>query len=139
MANYYFPRVNTSFYAMTRTPATPEESNATILFAPLSATKGPENELTYVYSIAEYKEKFGNINFEDQGQQILNVCRWLNAGGVAAVYRMNDGYEPEVSGGTISGVNTVGNDYKKRIENENGCHSCSSCLVPGTVLSMSYV
>ena len=118
MANYYFPRVNTSFYAMTRTPATPEESNATILFAPLSATKGPENELTYVYSIAEYKEKFGNINFEDQGQQILNVCRWLNAGGVVAVYRMNDGYEPSISNGSVSGVVTTGEDYTKRIENE---------------------
>lgn len=117
MANYYFPRVNTSFYAMTRTPATPEESNATILFAPLSATKGPENELTYVYSIAEYKEKFGNINFEDQGQQILNVCRWLNAGGVVAVYRMNDGYVTSVTNGSVS-VDPQTEDYKKRIANE---------------------
>ena len=30
-------------------------------------------------------------------------------------------------------------NFFKKIENENGCHSWSSCLVPGTVLGMSYV
>lgn len=86
---YYFPRVNTSFTALTRTPVAAEDSNATILFAPLVCSKGPENQLTYVSSIAEFREIFGPVDFKKQGQQVLNVCRWLNAGGIAAIYRMN--------------------------------------------------
>lgn len=82
------PHVGIEYNAKRRVRSVTVENTAPTLFAPIVAKRGPENVPYKVYSNAEFISTFGQLEFSEQGQQVLNIGNWLNNGGAVMVYRM---------------------------------------------------
>jgi len=82
------PHVGVSYKANQRKRVVEENNTLPILFAPFVADKGPANTPYKVYNNAEFISAFGSLDYAKQGQQVLNIGNWLNAGGAVLAYRM---------------------------------------------------
>jgi len=70
---YTFPRVNTSITAKKRTSSIYVENNKLpVLFATVVSDKGPY-AVTKVHNLTEFKELYGELSYEKQGQDVLNL------------------------------------------------------------------
>jgi hypothetical protein len=74
---YTFPRVNTTIVAKTRRSSIyVENPRVPVLFATVVSDKGPYT-VTKVHSLTEFKELYGELSFEKQGQDVLNLYQWI--------------------------------------------------------------
>ena len=82
------PHVGIDYTAKKRIRSVATENNATTMFAPFTSNRGPENVAYKVYNNTEFISNFGQLDFAKQGQVVLNIGNWLNAGGAVLAYRM---------------------------------------------------
>jgi len=85
-----YPRITVSRYATPRTEVDVVESNATTLLAPFISEKGPNGVIQKIYSEGQFISEYGDPDYTKQGQTILNIYNWLNAGGTVLAYRLVD-------------------------------------------------
>jgi hypothetical protein len=88
MANLRQPHISVTRYETPRTAVQVEESNATVLFVPFISAKGPAGKLQKIFSVGQFVSEYGTPDFSRQGQTILNIYNWLNAGGAILAYRI---------------------------------------------------
>lgn len=82
------PHVGIDYTAKKRVRSVVTENTAATMFAPFVSNRGPENVAYKVYSNAEFISTYGQLEFSEQGQVVLNIGNWLNAGGAVLAYRM---------------------------------------------------
>jgi hypothetical protein len=82
------PHVGIDYTAKKRVRSVVTENTAATMFAPFVSNRGPENVAYKVYSNAEFISTYGQLEFAEQGQVVLNIGNWLNAGGAVLAYRM---------------------------------------------------
>ncbi len=91
MATYNYPHVDITTKALTRRTPAATESTATTLLAPFVCDRGPDNELVDIDSMADFVATFGNLDYSVYGQrQILNIGKWLSAGGRVKALRITE-------------------------------------------------
>lgn len=99
--SYTFPRVNTTIVAKTRkVPKYVENPKIPVLFATIVADKGPF-ALTKVRSLTEFREIYGELSFEKQGQDVLNLYQWIGSApynGYAWIKRVDPAFVKIVNG-----------------------------------------
>lgn len=104
---YSYPHVQITTRALPRRVPTPVESTATTLFAPFTCSKGPENQLIDIDSIAELRYTFGDLDYTKPGQrQYLNMRQWILGGGRVKACRLvadDAEYASVGTGATIAG------------------------------------
>lgn len=86
--NYTYPRVAISSTAKVHSSVQPAVADTTVMFVPLVTEKGPDREIVRIHSLSEFIGTFGNLTYERNGQQALNVYNWLRNGGTCYVYRI---------------------------------------------------
>lgn len=82
------PHVGIDYTAKRRVRSVVTENNAATMFAPFVSNRGPENVAYKVYNNSEFVSTYGQLEFSEQGQVVLNIGNWLNAGGAVLAYRM---------------------------------------------------
>ena len=82
------PHVGIDYTAKRRVRSVVTENNAATMFAPFVSNRGPENVAYKVYNNSEFVSAYGQLEFSEQGQVVLNIGNWLNAGGAVLAYRM---------------------------------------------------
>ena len=82
------PHVGIDYTAKRRVRSVVTENNAATMFAPFVSNRGPENVAYKVYNNSEFISNYGQLEFSEQGQVVLNIGNWLNAGGAVLAYRM---------------------------------------------------
>lgn len=114
MATYNYPHVDITTKALTRRTPSVAESTATILLAPFVCDRGPENELVTIDSMADFVATYGNLDYSKPGQrQILNIGKWLAAGGRVKALRYTEAKysEPQLTTGKMNDGNALEFEY----------------------------
>ena len=82
------PHVGVQVNAAKRKAVVAEEPRVPILFAPFVSNKGPvgisyktNGGVLKCYNIADFISIYGDLEFKEQGQQVLNIGNWLENGG----------------------------------------------------------
>lgn len=82
------PHVGVQINAAKRKAVVAEEPKVPILFAPFVSNKGPvgisyktNGGVLKCYNNAEFISIYGDLEFKEQGQQVLNIGNWLENGG----------------------------------------------------------
>lgn len=99
--NYSYPRVRLSTTALRHTRQLPEAEDTTILFAALAADRGPANKIVKLHSVSDLVSVFGNLSYDVNGQNALNIYNWLAAGGTVYAVRLLDAGQSAKSAGQI--------------------------------------
>ncbi len=94
-----YPRVSVTYNASLTQLPTAAENNATILFAPFISNKGPANKPTYISSYSDFVSLYGTLDYNKNGQQVLNIGNWLNSFGQILAYRIVDFDSIKLTGG----------------------------------------
>jgi hypothetical protein len=88
---YTHPRVDISKTAITRKTLTESNPDSIRLFAPFKSSYGPTNEIKILHTEADFIANYGDFNFNQQGQNALNIRNWLHNGGTVYAMRADDG------------------------------------------------
>ena len=82
------PHVGVQINAAKRKAVVAEEPKVPILFAPFVSNKGPvgisyktNGGVLKCYNNGEFISYYGDLEFKEQGQQVLNIGNWLENGG----------------------------------------------------------
>ena len=98
------PHVGVQINAAKRKAVVAEEPKVPILFAPFVSNKGPvgisyktNGGVLKCYNNAEFISIYGDLEFKEQGQQVLNIGNWLENGGGVLPCRLWTAPKPELS------------------------------------------
>lgn len=103
------PHVGVQVNAAKRKAVVAEEPRVPILFAPFVSNKGPvgisyktNGGVLKCYNIADFISIYGDLEFKEQGQQVLNIGNWLENGGGILPCRLWKAPESDLSVETLA-------------------------------------
>lgn len=103
------PHVGVQINAAKRKAVVAEEPKVPILFAPFVSNKGPvgisyktNGGVLKCYNNAEFISIYGDLEFKEQGQQVLNIGNWLENGGGVLPCRLWEAPESDLSVETLA-------------------------------------
>jgi len=85
---YTYPHVQVNTYARTHRTVNPSQEDTTAAFFAFVSKYGPANEIKRIFSLEEFINEYGDLDFATQGQTALNIANWLTYGGTVYAYRM---------------------------------------------------
>ena len=86
--NYNFPRVDVTTTALQRKNLSPVTEDTLVLFAPFKGSYGPINEVVICHSYADFTDSFGELDYDINGQNGIQIKNWLDNGGTVYAVRV---------------------------------------------------
>ena len=86
--NYNFPRVDVTTTALQRKNLSPVTEDTLVLFAPFKGSYGPVNEIVICHSYADFTDSFGELDYNVNGQNGIQIKNWLDNGGTVYAIRV---------------------------------------------------
>jgi hypothetical protein len=94
--DFTYPRVDVTTTALKRKTLSETVEDTLVLFAPFKGSYGPVNEIVICHSYSDFTDSFGDLDYDVNGQNGIQIKNWLDNGGTVYAVRVEvtDGKVP---------------------------------------------